>query len=38
MLAKITSRAAIGLDTTLIEVEVDVAEQGLPSLTKVGTQ
>lgn len=36
MLAKISSGAAIGLDTTLIEVEVDVAEQGLPSLAIVG--
>src|SRR3989337_1027801 len=36
MLAKITSGAAVGLTATLIEVEVDVAEQGLPSLTIVG--
>lgn len=36
MLAKIISGAAIGLNTTLIEVEVDIAEQGLPSFTIVG--
>lgn len=36
MLAKITSGATIGLNATPIEVEVDVAEQGLPSLTIVG--
>ena len=36
MLAKITSGATIGLNATPIEAEVDVAEQGLPSLTIVG--
>jgi len=36
MLAKITSGATVGLNATLIDVEVDVAEQGLPSLTIVG--
>ncbi len=36
MLAKITSGATVGLDATLVDVEVDVAEQGLPSLTIVG--
>lgn len=36
MLAKITSGATVGLNATLVDVEVDVAEQGLPSLTIVG--
>jgi magnesium chelatase family protein len=36
MLAKITSGATVGLNATLIDVEVDVAEKGLPSLTIVG--
>ncbi len=36
MLAKITSGAVVGLKTTLIDVEVDVASQGLPSFTIVG--
>ncbi len=36
MLAKITSGATVGLDSTLIDVEVDIAEQGLPSFTIVG--
>lgn len=35
MLAKITSAAVVGLDAVPITVEVDVASQGLPSLTKV---
>ena len=36
MLAKITSGATLGLDATLVDVEVDIAEQGLPSFTIVG--
>lgn len=36
MLAKITSGATIGLTATLVDVEVDIAEQGLPSFTIVG--
>lgn len=36
MLAKITSAAVVGLDAVPITVEVDVASQGLPSLTIVG--
>lgn len=36
MLAKITSGATVGLDAVLVDVEVDIAEQGLPSFTIVG--
>lgn len=36
MLAKITSGATVGLNATLVDVEVDVAETGLPSLIIVG--
>jgi len=36
MLAKVKSGATIGLNATLVEVEVDVASQGLPSFTIVG--
>lgn len=36
MLAKITSGAVVGLKATLIDVEVDIASQGLPSFTIVG--
>lgn len=36
MLAKIYSTAVLGLDAIPIEVEVDVASQGLPSFTIVG--
>lgn len=36
MLAKIISGATIGLNATLVDVEVDIAEQGLPSFTIVG--
>jgi magnesium chelatase family protein len=36
MLAKITSGATVGLRATLIDVEVDIASQGLPSFTIVG--
>ena len=38
MLVKVASAAVVGLDATPIEVEVDIASQGLPSFTKVGTQ
>ena len=38
MLAKVFSSAIVGLDAVPIEVEVDIASQGLPSFTKVGTQ
>ncbi len=36
MLAKVFSGATIGLDGVLIEVEVDVANRGLPTFTIVG--
>ena len=36
MLAKINSSAVIGLDAVIIEVEIDIASQGLPSFTIVG--
>lgn len=36
MLAKVNSSAIIGLNAVHVEVEVDVASQGLPSLTIVG--
>lgn len=36
MLAKIISGAVLGLSATIIDVEVDIAEQGLPSFTIVG--
>lgn len=36
MLAKVLSGATIGLEGVLIEVEVDVANRGLPSFTIVG--
>lgn len=36
MLAKIYSGALVGLDSVLVDVEVDVATQGLPSFTIVG--
>lgn len=36
MLAKVNSSAVVGLDAVLVEVEVDVASQGLPSFTIVG--
>lgn len=36
MLSKVISSAVAGLNAVLIEVEVDVASQGLPSLTIVG--
>lgn len=35
MLAKVNSAAVIGLDAIPIEVEVDIASQGLPSFTIV---
>lgn len=36
MLAKVISAATVGLDATLIEVEVDIPNSGLPSFTIVG--
>ncbi|HKC14800.1 MAG TPA: YifB family Mg chelatase-like AAA ATPase [Patescibacteria group bacterium] len=36
MLAKVLSGALVGLDGVLVEVEVDIASQGLPSFTIVG--
>ena len=36
MLAKVLSGATVGLEAVLVEVEVDVASQGLPSFTIVG--
>ncbi|MBI2028626.1 MAG: YifB family Mg chelatase-like AAA ATPase [Candidatus Levybacteria bacterium] len=36
MLARVNSSAVVGLDAIPVEVEVDVASQGLPSLTIVG--
>lgn len=36
MLAKVLSGANVGLESTLVEVEVDIAAQGLPSFTLVG--
>ncbi len=36
MLAKIFSGATVGLSGVLIEIEVDIASQGLPSFTVVG--
>ena len=36
MLAKVNSAAVVGLDGVPVEVEVDIAAQGLPSFTIVG--
>lgn len=36
MLAKVNSSAIVGLDAVPVEVEVDIASQGLPSFTIVG--
>jgi magnesium chelatase family protein len=36
MLAKVNSSAVLGLDAVPVEVEVDIASQGLPSFTIVG--
>src|SRR6266480_1093256 len=36
MLSKVFSAAVIGLDAVPIEVEIDIASQGLPSFTIVG--
>ena len=36
MLARITSGATVGLDATLVDVEVDIPEEGLPGFTIVG--
>ena len=38
MLAKVNSSAIVGLDAVPVEVGVDIASQGLPSFTKVGTK
>ena len=38
MLARVFSGATVGLESVPIEVEVDIASQGLPSFTMVGTQ
>ena len=38
MLAKVLSGALVGLDGILVDVEVDISSQGLPSFTNVGTQ
>ena len=38
MLAKVFSGATVGLNPVPIEVEVDVASRGLPSLAIVGTK
>jgi len=35
MLSKITSGATVGLEATLVDVEVDIAGQGLPSFMLV---
>lgn len=36
MLAKVFSSAVAGLDAVLLEIEIDIASQGLPSFTIVG--
>src|ERR1041385_3680417 len=36
MLAKVLSAAVVGLDAEPVEVEIDIAAQGLPSFTIVG--
>lgn len=36
MLAKINSGATVGLDATLVEVEVDIPDEGLPAFNIVG--
>lgn len=36
MLARVNSSAVVGLDAVAVEVEVDIASQGLPSFTLVG--
>jgi magnesium chelatase family protein len=36
ILAKVNSSAVVGLDAVPVEVEVDIASQGLPSFTIVG--
>lgn len=38
MLAKVISAATSGLDSVPIEVEVDIAAQGLPAFKSDGTQ
>ena len=36
MLSKILSGATVGLDARLVDVEVDIPNEGLPSFTIVG--
>src|SRR3982751_6375764 len=36
MLAKVISAAVVGLDAVLVEVEIDIASQGLPNFFIVG--
>ena len=36
MLAKITSGATVGLDARLVEVEVDIPDEGFPAFNMVG--
>ena len=38
MLAKIASGATVGLNATLVDVEVDIPNEGLPAFNKVGKQ
>ena len=38
MLARVFSGATVGLESVLIEVEVDIASQGLPSFATRGIQ
>ncbi len=38
MLSKVYSAAIVGLEGVLVEVEIDIQNQGLPSFTKVETQ
>lgn len=35
---KVNSSAIVGLDAVPVEVEVDIASQGLPNFQKVGVQ
>ncbi len=38
MLAKVLTCAVVGLEGELVQVEVDIARQGLSNFTKVGVQ
>jgi len=38
MLAKVFSGATVGLDSVLVEVEVDYVKRGLPAFKMVGRQ